>query len=96
MFPPPTTIATSCKALELEHLGAFVGQHLAHGLLVVVDPGLVVQHLGREEALVQHALDNLLTCLLGLREDLVGVGVDLALGRGELLGDVLTPYPLRR
>ena len=55
-------------------------QRLADRLRGVVDPLLLEQDVRAEEALVQHALDDLLARLLGLRLHLVRVRVDLALG----------------
>src|SRR5215211_69790 len=81
------------EALELEHLGAGLRERLPDGLARVVDPRLVGEHLRGEEALVQHSLDDLLTSLLRLRLDLVRVGVDLALGRHDLPGNVLPADP---
>src|SRR5205085_10980498 len=77
------------EALELEHLGARFLQRLRDGLPGVVDPRLVEEDLRREEPLAEHAVDDLLTCLFRLRLHLVGARVDLALGRDDLLGDVL-------
>src|SRR2546430_1853918 len=86
---------TELKPLELEHLGALVAEDLAHRFRRFVDPGLLCQHLFGEETLVQHSLDDLLVCLLWLRLHLVGVRVDLALGRDDLLRHVLAADPAR-
>src|SRR5215207_512683 len=83
------------EPFELEHLGARLGQRLSDRLTGVVDPGLLRQHPGGEEALVQHAVDDLLARLLGLGVDLVRVRVDLALCRDDVLRDVLAAHPLR-
>src|SRR5262249_18456017 len=81
------------EALELEHLGSRVGDHLADGLRAVVDPLLLGEDVRPEKALVQHPFDDLLTRLLRLRLHLVGVREDLALRRDELLGNVLAADP---
>src|ERR687891_1816443 len=60
------------EALELEHLGTLVAERLGNRLAGVVDPRLLGQHLRGEEALAEHALDDLLARLLGLRLHLVG------------------------
>src|SRR5919201_53435 len=84
------------EALELQHLRALFAEHLADRLGGVVDPLLVRQDAVGEEALVEHALDDLLARLLGLGLDLVRVAEDLALRRDHVLGDVVAPDPLRR
>src|SRR5919199_1519813 len=68
-----TGSATQGEALELEHLGALLGEGLGHGLRLVVDPGLVEEDAAalREEALVHHSVDDLLARLLRLRLHLV-------------------------
>src|SRR3954453_3980843 len=91
-----TASAGEREALELEHLGALLAEHLAHGPAGVVDPGLLVQDLRAEEALAEHALDDLLAGLLRLRQHLVGVRVDVALGGDDVRGHVLAAHPLRR
>src|SRR3954452_8608866 len=86
---------TELEALELEHLGALLPEHVSDGLRGLVDPRLVDEHLLGEEALVQHPFDDLLTRLLGLRLHLVGVRVDLPLSCDDLVGDVLAADPAR-
>src|SRR5918994_580790 len=49
-----------------------------------------------EEALPEHPLDDLVAGLLGLRLPLVGVAVDLALGRDRVLRRLVAREPLRR
>src|SRR5215210_702031 len=88
-------LAGQREALELEHLGARLGQRLPDGLAGVVDPRLLGQHLRGEEALVQHSLDDLLARLLGLRLDLVRVRIDLTLGADDVVRDVIAAHPLR-
>src|SRR5829696_78369 len=83
------------EPLELEHLGARLGQRLSDRLPGVVDPRLLRQDAGGEEALVQHPLDDLFARLLRLRLHLVGVRVDLALGLDDVFRDVLAAHPLR-
>src|SRR5215210_8099133 len=83
------------EPFELEHLGARLGQRLSDRLSGVVDPGLLGQYPGREEALVQHAVADLLARLLGLGIDLVRIRVDLALYRDDVLRHVLAAHPLR-
>src|SRR5258708_4898006 len=48
------------EALELEHLRAGLLEHLSDGLAAVMDPVLVGEHIRTEEALAEHALDDLL------------------------------------
>src|SRR5919201_1915752 len=84
------------EALELQHLRALFAEHLTDRLAGVVNPLLLCQHAVGEEALVEHALDDLLACLLGLRLHLVRVGEDLALGGDHVVGDVIASDPLRR
>src|SRR5581483_4983433 len=91
-----TRLACQRDALEFHHLGARVGEGLADRLRRVVDPLLVVQHLRRVEALVQHPLDDLVLRLLGLALQLVRVAVDVELGGDDLLRDVVAADPLRR
>src|SRR5215208_7210802 len=83
------------EPFELQHLGARFGQRLSDRLTGVVDPGLLRQDPRREEALVQHAVDDLLARLLGLGIDLVRIGIDLALCRDDVLRHVLAAHPLR-
>src|SRR5215217_2362866 len=83
------------EPFELQHLGARLGQRLSDRLTGVVDPGLLRQDPRREEALVQHAVDDLLARLLGLGIDLVRIGIDLALCRDDVLRHVLAAHPLR-
>src|SRR4051794_38025204 len=83
------------EPLELEHLGALFAEHVADGLRRLVDPRLVDEHLLREEPLVQHSVDDLLTRLLGLGLNLVRVRVDLALGLDDVPGYVLAADPAR-
>src|SRR5207302_773329 len=74
-----TGSGTEREALELEHLGALLGEGLGDRLRLVVDPGLVEEDAAplREEALVHHPVDDLLARLLRLRLHLVGARVDL-------------------
>src|SRR5215213_2113565 len=83
------------EPFELQHLGARLGQRLSDRLTGVVDPGLLGQDPRREEALVQHAVDDLLARLLGLGIDLVRIRIDLALCRDDVLRHVLAAHPLR-
>src|SRR5205823_7119843 len=92
---PPPGRSSELETLELEDLRARLLECLADRLGAVVDPFLVAEDCLREEALVQHAVHDLLTCLHGLRLDLVRVRVDLALGGDRPLGDVLAADPLR-
>ena len=78
---------------------AGLAQRLADRLRGLVDPRLLEESTARhrrEEALVQHAVHDLLTRRLGLRLHLFGVGVDRALGVQHLGRDVLTLRPLGR
>src|SRR5439155_13506788 len=86
------------EPLERDHLGARLGESLRHALRAVVDPGLIEQDpaLVGEEALAEHALDDLLARLLRLRLDLVRVHVDVPLLRHDVLGHVLAADPGRR
>src|SRR5919198_175419 len=88
---------TQSEALELEHLGVFLGHGLRHRLRLVVDPRLVEQRAAAlgEEALVHHPIDDLLARLLRLRLHLVRARVDLALGGHRLRGHVLPGDPAR-
>src|SRR5204863_5048805 len=74
----------------VDELEATLLERLLDGERGVVDPRLLLEHRLRVEALVEHALDDLLTDVLGLRADLVRVLEDLALGGDELGGDLVT------
>src|SRR5580765_4867100 len=77
--------------------GARIGECLADRLRRIVDPSLLGEGATRhrrEEALVQHAVHDLLTRGLGLRLDFVRVRVDGALGRDDVLGNVVARRPL--
>src|SRR5215213_6575210 len=97
-----TLTATSLAervADELDHVGAFALERLADREAGVVDPRLLQEDAARirgEEALVQHALDDLVTGLLGLTLELVGAEQELALGLDEVGPDVLAANPRRR
>src|SRR5579864_2495381 len=99
-LPHGLRLAYACSSgeheeLELEHLAAGFLQRLADGLRGVVDPLLVDEDVRAEEALVQHALDDLLARLLRLRLHLVRVGEDLALARHDLFRHVVAADPTR-
>src|SRR5579885_943624 len=70
----------------VEQLDAALPEHVADrgGRLVRAVPGLLHQHRLAVEALVEHALDDLLTHVLGLALHLVGALEDLALGLDQL------------
>src|ERR671924_1292573 len=88
---------TEGKALELEHLGALLGERLRDRLRLLVDPRLVEEDAAalREVALVHHPVDDLLARLLGLRLDLFRVEEHAPLGGDRLLGHVLAGDPAR-
>src|SRR5438067_8574586 len=87
------TSAAQLEPLELEHLRPFVAECLLDLLRGVMDPLLVRQHVGAEESLVQHALDDLLARLLGLRLHLVRAEVDLPLLCDRFFGNVVATDP---
>src|SRR5215211_4455259 len=97
-----TLTATSLAervADELDHVDAFALERLADREAGVVDPRLLQEDAARirgEEALVQHALDDLVAGLLGLALELVGAEQQLALGLDEVGPDVLAANPRRR
>src|SRR5581483_9744169 len=70
--------------LEVDELEAAPVERLRDRQARVVDPRLLLEHGLGEETLVEHALDDLLTDVLGLALDLVAVREDLALGGDEL------------
>src|SRR5438034_4792768 len=88
-------LTAQLEALELEHLGALVAQCVADLLGRVVDPVLLDEHVGAEEPLVEHAFDDLLPRLLGLRLHFVGAQVDLSLLRDRVGRDVVAADPVR-
>src|SRR5918995_2321783 len=61
------TLPGEREPLELEHLRALLAEDLRDGLSGVVDPRLLVEDLRAEEALAEHAVDDLLAGLLRLR-----------------------------
>src|SRR5215217_8871928 len=87
------------EAVERDDTRSRLGDRLTRRLRRVVDPRLLGQHsarLSREEALAEHALDDLLLRLLRLALELVGVEVDLPLGLDRLGRHVLLRQPLGR
>src|SRR5712691_4208902 len=89
------TSAAQLEPLELEHLGTLVRERLADLLAGVVDPLLVDEHIGAEEALVQHPVDDLLAHLAGLGLYLVGSEEDRPLALDILVGNVVAADPPR-
>src|SRR5215204_966957 len=83
-------LCSACKgaALILEGLELVLLERLRDGLARIVDPLLVGQDALAEEALREHALDDLLAVLLGPGLHLGELREDLALGRQVLLGDL--------
>src|SRR5215211_2368554 len=81
---------SACKgvALVLEHLELVLVERLRDSLAGVVDPLLVGQDALAEEALREHALDDLVAVLLGTRLHLRQLGEDLTLRRQVVLGDL--------
>src|SRR4051794_18507722 len=80
--PAVTRSVSQGDTLERNDLGSGLAQHLRHGLGGVAAPRLVEQDAAgrpREEALREHALDDLLDGLLRLAFELVGVEEDLLL-----------------
>src|SRR3954470_14900033 len=75
----------------VEQLDSALGEILPRGRsrLVGAVPRLLGQHCLAVELLVQLALDDLLADVLGLREDILRVGENLALRVDELLRDLL-------
>src|SRR5262249_43627419 len=92
---PPRSSRRESEQLELEHFGARFLERPTDRRRRVVDPLLVDEDVRAEEALVEHAVDNLLARLLGLRLHLVRVEIDLALRLDDLLGHVLAADPAR-
>src|SRR5919108_964299 len=81
---------------ELDDLEARLLECVAHRHGRVVDPDLLEQDLLGEEALLQHAVDDLPTNLLRFRLDVVGALEDPALFRDHLLGNLVRPDEPRR
>src|SRR4029453_969497 len=91
----PFVSAGKGVALVLEHLELVPGERLLDRLPRVVDPVLIGQHGLAEEALGEHAIDDLGPDLLGLRLHVRELLEDRPLGRKVLLRD-LVPVRVQR
>src|SRR5262245_60410073 len=89
-----TCLPCQRNALEFHDFGAGLLQRVGDGLRTVVDPLLVGEHLLGVEPLVQHALDDLVLCLVGFPVEFVRVAIDVELGCDDVLRDVFPAYPL--
>src|SRR5438128_4339901 len=94
--PTLTRSVSQGDALERNDLGALGGKGLADADAGIVDPRLVDEHRVGEEALREHAFDDLAAHLLGLRGDVGLLEEDLPLGFDDRRRDLAPPDVARR